>query len=335
MFNELTLNIEAQLAKGSDFAIAQVVDRMAPSSGKVGDKALILETGEMIGWVGGGCVRGIVIKEALDVIRTKRYKRVRISPEGGTRETATYKEYVMSCQSKGTVEILIEPMIAQPEIIIAGKSNIARKLAVLAIAADFRVSVLANDADSQMFPGVQRVYDKIDFSPFKNLSNSYIIVTTRGENDDLVVRKAMETRAGYVGFVASAKKAEDLRAKLSNEGLSEDDISRLRSPVGLDINAKLASEVAISILAEVIDDFRDGRVSTSKGKEEAQPEATTPVESTAGDTFAEEYYINPVCQVPVSRKNPKHIIEYKGELVYFCCDGCKVSFEKNPAQYIK
>ena len=335
MFNELTLNIEAQLAKGSDFAIAQVVDRMAPSSGKVGDKALILETGEMIGWVGGGCVRGIVIKEALDVIRTKRYKRVRISPEGGTRETATYKEYVMSCQSKGTVEILIEPMIALPEVIIAGKSNIARKLAALAIAADFRVSVLAIDADSQMFPGVQRVYDKIDFSPFKNLSNSYIIVTTRGENDDLVVRKAMETQAGYIGFVASAKKAEDLRAKLSNEGLSEDDISRLRSPVGLDINAKLASEVAISILAEVIDDFRDGRVSTSKGKEEAQPEATTPVEATAGDAFAEEYYINPVCQVPVSRKNPKHIIEYKGELVYFCCDGCKVSFEKNPAQYIK
>jgi xanthine dehydrogenase accessory factor len=335
MFNELTLNIEAQLAKGSDFAIAQVVDRMAPSSGKVGDKALILESGEMIGWVGGGCVRGIVIKEALDVIRTKRYKRVRISPEGGTRETATYKEYVMSCQSKGTVEILIEPMIAQPEIIIAGKSNIARKLAALAIAADFRVSVLAIDADSQMFPGVHRVYDKIDFSPFKNLDNSYIIVTTRGENDDLVVRKALQTRAGYIGFVASTKKAEDIRAKLSKEGLSEDDISRLRSPVGLDINAKLASEVAISILAEVVDDFRNGRGSTSNGKQEAPSEATTPVESTTGDTFAEEYYINPVCQVPVSRKNPKHIIEYKGELVYFCCDGCKVSFEKNPAQYIK
>ena len=89
MFNELTRNIEAQLAKGSDFAVAQVVDRMAPSSGKVGDKALILESGEMIGWVGGGCVRGIVIKEALDVVRSKRYRRIRISPEGGSRETAT------------------------------------------------------------------------------------------------------------------------------------------------------------------------------------------------------------------------------------------------------
>lgn len=335
MFNELTLNIEAQLAKGSDFAIAQVVNRMAPSSGKVGDKALILESGEMIGWVGGGCVRGIVIKEALDVIKTKRYRRVRISPEGGSRETATYKEYVMSCQSKGTVEILIEPMIAQPEIIIAGKSNIARKLAALAVAADFRVSVLAIDADSQMFPGVHKVYDKIDFTHFNNLSNTYIIVTTRGENDDLAVKKALETQAGYVGFVASTKKAADLRTNLSNEGLSDDDIARLKSPVGLDINAKLASEVAISILAEVIEDFRNGRESANKQKQQAPSEAAIPAEPTAGDTFAEEYYINPVCQVPVSRKNPKHIIEYKGERVYFCCDGCKVSFEKNPGQYIK
>ena len=128
MFNELALQIEKHLAKGSNFAIAQVVDRIAPSSGKVGDKALILETGELIGWIGGGCVRGIVIKEALDVIKSKRYRRVRISPEGGTRSTATFKEYVMSCQSKGTLEIMIEPVIPQPELIIVGKSNIARKL---------------------------------------------------------------------------------------------------------------------------------------------------------------------------------------------------------------
>ena len=52
------------------------------------------------------------------------------------------------------------------------------------------------------------------------------------------------------------------------------------------------------------------------------------------EKFTEEYYINPVCGVPVSKKSPKHIIDYQGEKVYFCCDGCKVSFEKNPSQYI-
>ena len=328
------MNIEKLLAGGSNFAVAQVVDRIAPSSGKVGDKALILETGEMIGWVGGGCVRGIVIREALEVIRSRRHRRIRISPEGGSRETANYKEYVMSCQSKGTLEVLIEPVFPQPEIIIVGKSNIGRKLSALAVASDFRVTVLASDVDAQMFPTAHKVSDKVDFSAFSNLANAYIIVTTQGEEDELSVRKALETPAPYVGFVASAQKAEDLKAYLSGAGISAERIAQLRSPVGLDINAKLASEVAISILAEIIDCFRNGKAAA--GPAHAGQAETAPVESTsAEDKFAEEYYINPVCQVPVSRKNPKHVIEYRGERVYFCCDGCKVAFEKNPGQYIK
>jgi len=332
MFNEIALKIEEHLAKGSNFAIAQVIDRIAPSSGKVGDKALILETGELIGWIGGGCVRGIVIKEALDVIGSKRYRRVRISPEGGTRETATYKEYVMSCQSKGTLEVMIEPVIPQPELIIVGKSNIARKLSLLASAADFKVSVMASDADIQMFPTAYQVKDKVDFRSFKSVSNTYIIVTTQGEDDELSVRKALQTAVKFVGFVASAKKSEDIRNYLLEQGISEKRTNQLRSPVGLDINAKLASEVAISILAEIIDHFRNGNAADTMPVHESANEenAAAPV----NDKFAEDYYINPVCNVPVSKKNPKHILEYEGEKVYFCCDGCKVSFENEPSKYI-
>ncbi len=333
MFNELSLQIEKQLAKGADFAIAQVIDRIAPSSGKVGDKALILETGELIGWIGGGCVRGIVIKEALDVIRSKRYRRVRISPEGGSRETASYKEYVMSCQSKGTLEIMIEPVIPQAELIVVGKSNIARKLVQMAAAADFKVSVMATDADSQTFPSADEVSDVVDFSKIKSTNNTYIIVTTQGEDDELSVKKAMNSSVRYVGFVASKKKAEDIKVYLAGEGVSEDRITQLRSPVGLDINAKLASEVAISILAEVVDHFRNGNAATHMPVHEK--ESTIEASSPAADKFAEDYYINPVCNVPVSKKNPKHIVEYAGEKVYFCCDGCKVSFENDPGKYIK
>lgn len=335
MFNELALNIEAQLAKGSDFAIAQVIDRIAPSSGKVGDKALILNTGELIGWIGGGCIRGIVIKEALEVIKSRRYRRVRISPEGGTRETENYKEYVMSCQSKGTVEVLIEPVVAQPEIIIVGKTNISRKLVAMAAAADFRVTVMAVDAEQHAFPGAHKILDQIDFSDIVNIANTYIVIATQGENDETAVQKAMESPARYVGFLASTKKAEDIKEYLSGAGIPSERIAQLKSPVGLDINAKLSSEVAISILAEIIGHFRN-RI----------PEGPTPVpnhavetnsrqETTPEDKFSEEYYINPVCQVPVSKKNPKHVLEYKGEKVYFCCDGCKASFEKNPQNYIK
>lgn len=334
------------MAKGSNFAVAQVIDRIAPTSGKVGDKALILETGELIGWIGGGCVRGIVIKEALDVIKTKRFRRIRISPEGGMRETPTFKEYVMSCQSKGTVEVLIEPVIPQPELIIIGKSNISRKLTALAHAADMRITVMSKGADVQMFPEAYNVLDHVNFESFRNFSNTYIIVTTQGEEDESSVLKAMNTPAKYVGFVASKKKSEDIKAFLAGNGVSEARINDLRSPVGLDINAKLASEVAISILADIIDHFREGNVSkassssssccSSNATDSEEIKESAPVEPTPEETkFAEEYYINPVCNVPVSKTSPKHVLEYKGEKVYFCCDGCKVSFEKNPAQYIK
>lgn len=331
MFNELALQIEKHLAEGHDFAIAQVIDRIAPSSGKVGDKALILQTGELIGWIGGGCVRGIVVKEALDVIKSKRFRRVRISPEGGTRETATYKEYVMSCQSKGTVEIMIEPVIPQPEIIVVGKSNIARKLVQMASAADFRVSVMATDADQQTFPTAHQVFGEVDFGAIRSIPNTHIVVTTQGEDDELSVKKALQTSIAYVGFVASARKSEDIKTYLKGEGISEGRIAQLRSPVGLDINAKLASEVAISILAEIIDHFRNRKTEDSCCGSAAAETSSTPAE----DKFAEDYYINPVCNVPVSKKNPKHIVDYQGKQVYFCCDGCKVSFEKEPVKYME
>ncbi len=333
MFNELNLKIEQYLDRGENFAVAQVIDRIAPTSGKVGDKALVLESGQLIGWIGGGCVRGIVIKEALEVIRTKRYRRIRISPEGGSRESANYKEYIMSCQSEGTVEVLIEAVIPQPEILIVGKSNIARKLASLAAAADFRVTVMGRDADAQTFPMAHKVRDQVDFTPYKQFTNRYILVATQGEGDEESVLKALKTGAPYVGFVASRKKASEIKEFLIKEGIPEERAEQLKSPVGLDINAKLASEVAISILAEIVGHFRTGQAVEVQQAQVAEPE--TPAEATQADTFAEEYYINPVCQVPVSKSNPKHVIEYQGELVYFCCDGCKVAFENNPAQYIK
>ena len=349
MFNELMFRMEEQLAKGSNFAIAQVIDRIAPTSGKVGDKALILETGELIGWIGGGCVRGIVIKEALEVIKTRRFRRIRISPDGGMRETPTFKEYVMSCQSKGTVEVLIEPVIPQPELIVVGKSNISRKLCTVAHAADIRVTVMSKGADSQMFPEAHSILEEVDFSVMKNFSNTYVVVTTQGEDDENSVLEAMKTSARYVGFVASRQKSEDIKDFLRSHGIGEERINDLRSPVGLDINAKLASEVAISILADIIDHFRvgsaghstAGTVGTASTSSSTSSSSMAPVKEMATEPtpeekkFAEEYYINPVCNVPVSKTSPKHIIEYKGEKVYFCCDGCKVSFEKNPAQYIK
>lgn len=331
MFNELRHVMEEQLSNGKNFAIAQIIGRISPSSSKIGDKAIILESGQLIGWIGGGCVRGIVIKEALDVIQTKKFSKIRVSPKEGTKEKLNFKEYIMSCQSKGTVEIMIESVIAQPEIVIVGKSNIARKLAKIATESDFKVTVLANDVASEMFPSVDSINEKVDFKSFSNLNNSYIIVTTQGDDDETSVLKAMRTTSKFVGFVSSRKKTKDIKDYLINNGLNKDRVAELRSPIGLNINAKLASEVAISILAEVILHFRSGKPIQIKNSSVSENDEYPNANST---TFQKEFYINPVCNVPVSRANSKHIIEHEGEKVFFCCDGCKNSFEKNPSQYI-
>ncbi len=335
MFSELAIKLQEYLEQGLNVAVAQVIDREAPCSSKVTDKAIILESGKLVGWIGGGCVRGIVIKEALEVIKTKRYRKVRISPEGGESSSNNFKNYIMSCQSGGTVEVIIEPVFPLPEIIVVGKSNIARKLAILAASADFKVTAMAKDADTHIFPSASVVSDKVDFGGFHHFNNTYIVVATQGEDDEENVCKALATSATYVGYVSSKKKSQQIKQYLKGKELSPERIESLKSPVGFDINAKLAGEVAISILAEIVKDFRTEHTEDTAccgSSKEQKEKVKNAIES--NDKFSEEYYINPVCGVPVSKKSPKHVIEYKNETVYFCCDGCKVSFEKNPSQYI-
>ena len=336
MFSELAIKLQEYLEQGVNLAVAQVIDRSAPSSSKVTDKAIILESGELVGWIGGGCVRGIVIKEALDVIRTKRYRKVRISPEGGLSSGTHIKNYIMSCQSGGTVEVIIEPVFPLPELIVVGKSNIARKLAAIAATADFKVTAMSKDADKHMFPLASVVKDNVSFSDIKNFSNTYVVIATQGEDDEENVEKALATAAKYVGYVSSSKKSDLLKQYLTSKDVPNERIEILKSPVGIDINAKLAGEVAISILAEIVEDFRNEKpVSSDCCGSKTSEEEEQVQDQNVNEKFSEEYYINPVCGVPVSKKSPKHIVDYQGEKVYFCCDGCKVSFEKNPSQYIK
>jgi xanthine dehydrogenase accessory factor len=63
--------------------------------------------------------------------------------------------------------------------------------------------------------------------------------------------------------------------------------------------------------------------------------AFTMFDTTREEAGKPKFYINPVCGVPVDVNSPKHVIDYKGEKVYFCCDGCKVKFEQNPEKYME
>ena len=320
MYNDLIDQISKYMGQGEEFAVAQVIWREAPSSGKPGDKAIILKDGTMIGWIGGGCVKGIAVKEAQEAIRENKSRLVRIDPDEGNSEDSSHKTYRMTCHSGGTMELFIEPITPNPQLIIVGKSNIARALSKLAIATNLRVHVLSNDVNKGMFPGVKNIYDRVDFSKINIDKNTFIVVATQGEDDEESIRKALETSCNYVGFISSLRKSVKIKEYLLQTELSANRINELKTPVGMDINAKLPEEIAISILAEIVQLFRDPNRKLDQESDTA---------------INDDTYINPVCRVAVSKKDAKHVLEYGAHTVYFCCDGCKVSFDAEPEKYIE
>ena len=107
-------------------------------------------------------------------------------------------------------------------------------------------------------------------------------------------------------------------------GATFDQLKKVKTPAGLDINAKTPEEVAISILAEII------QIKRSQPKLEESANGS----SASNVTLTDDYYMNPVCNIPIQKSTAKHILEHEGQKVYFCCDGCKVKFEAEPAKYI-
>ena len=195
-----------------------------------------------------------------------------------------------------------------------------RALSKLAIATNLRVHVLSNDVHKGMFPGVNNIHDRVDFSKINIDKNTFIVVSTQGEDDEESIRKALETNCNYVGFISSLRKSVKIKEYLEQTELSANRINELKIPVGMDINAKLPEEIAISILAEIVQLFRD------PNRKEDQESNTA---------INDDSYINPVCRVAVSKKDAKHVLEYGAHTVYFCCDGCKVSFDTEPEKYIE
>jgi xanthine dehydrogenase accessory factor len=315
----LTLN-----RSGEPYATATIVRRQIPSSGKPGDRAIITPDGKIHGWIGGGCTYGIVLKEALESLRDHKPRIVHISPDALESASGQTKRYTMTCQSGGEVEVYIEPVIPKPQVLIFGKSHIAMALARIARTMDYRVVAVVPELETGVFPTADQVFSNNDFPGGEAFKNSYVVVCTQGKGDTEGLFQALSLNAGYTAFVASRKKANGIFQELRLKGVSFDQLKGIHTPAGLDIGAKLPEEVAISILAQIIMVFRAKQAEL----EHQQPE--NPLEVLPN----EDYYLNPVCKIPIQKSTARHVLMYNNENVYFCCDGCKVSFEKDPQKYI-
>jgi xanthine dehydrogenase accessory factor len=229
--------------------------------------------------------------------------------------------------SEGTIEVFIEPVLPAPHLVVMGKTVIAKALVKLAKASGYRVTGVAADATLTTFDKVDELITQMKLDQVKISASSSIVVCTQGEQDEEALEQAVKQNCGYIGFVASRKKKDGVFENLLQRGVDKDKLITIKSPAGINITAKKPEEVAISILAEIIA-IQNNRPASNEGF------IGQDSENKNGTAAKPSYYINPVCGVPVDRNSPKHIVDYKGEKIYFCCDGCKVKFDAEPEKYM-
>ena len=295
MFSDYIKESTRLIERGSSFVVALVVNYQAPISGKPGDRAIVSEDGHLWGWVAGGCSQSIIIEEALEVLRSGQPRMIRITPENedSNDNIMTHK---MTCHSGGTLDVYLEPVIPKPQVVILGNSAVAGKLEILARALDYQVLT------------------KLDITKLNRPENTYMVVSTQGDGDERALKQAVSYQPAYLGFVASRKKAKVVIDLLAEEGIPDDHLQLIKSPAGLDINARSPQEIALSILAEIVMLARERKSDLTEEKLEKA--------------------VDPVCGMSVTIDTAKHIYQHQDENYYFCCEGCKDVFSKAPESFL-
>ena len=319
MFDEFLSRVSALRSAERPFAMAIVVRYDPPVSGKPGDKAIIEEDGRIWGWVGGGCVQPLVVQEALRAIEEGNPRLARIAPTPGSKSESGTVDYTMTCHGGGALEIYIEPVLPRPHILIVGRSLVAQTLCRLAKAIGYHITVVAFGATGESFPEADVTAEALDLRQLHVTPKTYVVVSTQGEQDEEALELVAQTSVPYISFVASEVKARKIRDFLAGKGISQDRLSRIRAPAGLHLGHLSPEEIAVSILAEIVQLRKAG---------------TAPIQrkDQAGDAFGPAN--DPVCGMAVEENGTKYVSDYRGQMYFFCCAGCKQTFDQQPEAYL-
>jgi len=323
-------------AAGQTFVVATVVAVRRPTSARPGASGIIHPDGAIEGWVGGSCAQPVVVREALRALADGQPRLLRISkdPPSEGRRADGVVELVMSCHSGGTLEIYVEPHLPASELWVAGTTPIAGALVALGSAAGWRVTLFDPIADPGAFPGATAVHGDRELRTLDASVLPYVVVATQGVWDEEAVEAALRRDVAYVGLVASPTRAAVVRDWLRDEaGLADERVAALRAPAGLDLGAETAEEVALSILAELVQ-VRRGRAAfiAAPGPATLAGARTTPIE--AGPAVDDIVLIDPVCGMTVERADARHLAEHGGVVYAFCSIGCRSRFIREPGAYI-
>jgi xanthine dehydrogenase accessory factor len=319
------LALAAKLAARDErFALATVVRREPPSSTRVGDLAVVTESGEYHGWVGGGCTRSTVLQEALRSIADGEPRLLSLSPDPAGARRPGVVALPMTCDSGGTVEIYVEPVLPVPRLVLFGSAPAIRVLARIGVAMGYRVEVVDPDAEPADFPDAERVRREIGGGSVPR--GAHVLVATMGERDLAVIEAVVPLAPAYLGVIASPKRYAQLRDALLARGVPRAALEQIAAPAGLDIGARTPEEIALSIMAQIVERRRRAAAQAPHSADLVQA-GTPPQEKTRES-------LDPVCGMSVKIIGARHHAEFRGRSYYFCCAGCRTKFLADPAGYV-
>ena len=327
----------SELAReGQAFALATVVWRQGPSSGQLGSRAISTADGEVHGWIGGACAEPVVIREARQVISDGEPRLLLLGTPDQFGETVPEGMTVVpiACQSEGALEVFIEPVQPAPRLVVVGRSPMAQTLADLAGALGWRTALL----------------DGREFSTADADEGSMVVVATQGHDDEEAIEQALAARPAYLGLVASQRRGAAVLGYLKDRGVPKNQLNRVKVPAGLNLGRTSHREIAVAILAELVQLRAAGELpggtagagatgtgatgtgaASTRGARAGQgrwaataPAAAAPAEAT-----------DPVCGMTVVAGESSYPLEHDGVTYYFCRAGCRRAFEADPAAYVK
>jgi xanthine dehydrogenase accessory factor len=274
------------------FVHARVVLAERPTSAKPGDEAIVLADGTIEGFVGGQCALATLRAQGLAVLERRESTLLRIAP---TPEPDQPGRTVVHnpCQSGGTLEIFMEPVLPAPLIRVLGTTPIGIALARVGAALGYDMEAWGPDAAPDL------------------AATDAVIVASHGNGEEVAIEAAVKAGVPYIGLVASRKRGAAVLASLD---LTDEEKSLIHTPAGMDIGARTAEEVALSILAEVI------------AQRHGEPRSMSAPTSVATA-------VDPVCHMDVVMVPTSLHAEVDGSTWWFCCQGCLDRFVANPEAF--
>jgi len=281
MDRALTRRAEQLAERREPFVHATVVRVLRPTSAKVGDTALVLADGTIEGFVGGDCAEQSVRTYALQAIERAEPMLLRIVPFGGEEDRGVVTVQ-NPCLSGGMIEVFLEPVVGAPRVYVEGEMPISAALKRLGAQVGLDMVAVAGG----------------DFEPEPR--DLALVVAGHGREELPALRAGLEAGMPYVGLVASRRRGVGVLGELKGDGVAQELLDRIDTPAGLDIGARTPEEIALAILARIVQIRR------------APKQQVTAVD--------------PVCGMTVTVTPGTPSAERDGETVYFCCDGCKNAF---------